>query len=167
LNSLVEATLDSAQGYEAAARNTRNPDLRALFEQRAAARDRLTVALWAEIRGMGGNIPDGATVPTSLCRVFQDLENAVAGSDADIVREVEARELRVKARFAEVLQAQSLPCPVARVVNDVYAVIQADKDRLRALLRDLRARSGPLGAPVTPPMRAEAGHALQSGASPR
>ena len=49
-NSLIESTLDSADGYEKAAELVRNARFKSLFHERAQARKQLTQELKDEVR---------------------------------------------------------------------------------------------------------------------
>jgi uncharacterized protein (TIGR02284 family) len=143
LNSLVEATLDSAHGYREAAKDAKNPRFKSLFEKRSMERNQLTAELQTEVRGLGGKPEDEGTILASAHRMFLNLKNTVTGSDQGIVDEVEAGEDHIKAKFEEALQQENLSAPVKGVVNEVYAVIKADHDQMRDLKRELKAHPAP------------------------
>ncbi len=138
LNSLVEATLDSAEGYRDAAKDTKNLRFKALFERRSLERNQLTAELQSEIRGLGGTPEKDGTILASAHRVFVNLKNTVSGSDQGVVDEVEAGEDHIKARFEEALRDRNLSAPVKGVVTKVHAVIEADHDQMRDLKHELK-----------------------------
>ncbi len=137
LNSLIEVTLDSAQGYRDAAKDSTNPRFKSLFEMRAMERNQVTAELKAEVRGLGGKPEDDGTVLASVHRVFLNLKNAVIGSDQGVVDEVEAGEDHIKAKFEAALQHENLSAPVKIVVARLYTVIKAGHDQMRDLKHDL------------------------------
>jgi uncharacterized protein (TIGR02284 family) len=139
LDGLIAATLESAQFYAAVAETGMSPHFQTLFEQRAVARGHLAATLQAEIGDIPGTPREGNKGPALVPRIFRDLGSPVA----TVAEAVEAHERTVKKRFAEILHAQSLPHAVARVVNHVYAEIQADKDRLRIFVHSLTADAQP------------------------
>jgi uncharacterized protein (TIGR02284 family) len=143
LNSLVEATLDSAHGYRDAAKDAKNPRFKSLFERRSMERNQLTAELQTEIRGLGGEPEDDGTVLASAHRMFLNLKNTVAGSDQGVVNEVEAGEDHIKAKFEHALRNENLPSPVKGVVSKVYAVIKAGHDQMRDLKHELKAHPTP------------------------
>lgn len=143
LNSLVEATLDSAHGYREAAKDATNPLFKSLFERRSMERNQLTAELQAEVRGLGGEPEDDGTVLASAHRVFLDLKNTVTGSDQSVVSEVEAGEDHIKAKFEEAMRKEHLSAPVKGVVIKVYAAIKADYDQMRDLKRELASHLAP------------------------
>ena len=143
LNSLVEATLDSAHGYREAAKDAKNPRFKSLFERRSMERNQLTVELQSEVRGLGGKPEDDGTILASAHRVFLNLKHAAGGSDESIVTEVESGEDHIKTKFEEALRREHLSAPVKSVVSKVYAIIKADHDQMRDLKRELKAHQAP------------------------
>jgi uncharacterized protein (TIGR02284 family) len=55
LNSLIETTLDSVNGYRQAAENVEDGELRSMFEQRASRRSQISSELQSEVRSFGGD----------------------------------------------------------------------------------------------------------------
>ena len=53
INSLIETTIDSVDGYREAAREARIPTLRTLFERRASERQAVVAALQAFVEANG------------------------------------------------------------------------------------------------------------------
>ena len=80
LNSLVEATLDSAHGYREAAKDAKNPRFKSLFERRSMERNQLTAELQSEVRGLGGKPEDDGTILASAHRVFLNLKHAAGAA---------------------------------------------------------------------------------------
>ena len=138
LNGLIEAALDSAQGYSDAAKSATSPRFKTLFERRAMTRRQLTAELQSEVRGLGGTPEDEVTIMASAHRMFVNLKNALAGSEQGIVDEVEAGEDHIKARFEAALQREQFSAPVKDVVSRLYAGIKADHDQMRDIKRDLK-----------------------------
>jgi len=138
LNSLVEATLDSAHGYR---EDAKNPRFKSLFEKRSMERNQLTAELKTEVRGLGGKPADDGTILASAHRMFLSLKNAATGSDQGIVNEIEAGEDHIKAKFEEALQHKNLSAPVKSLVSKVYSLIKADHNQMRDLKREFKANT--------------------------
>ena len=138
LNNLIEAALDSAQGYSDAAKSTTSSRFKTLFERRAMERHQLTAELQSEVRGLGGTPEDEGTIMASAHRMFVNLKNAMTGSEQGIVDAVEAGEDHVKAKFEAALQHEQLSAPVKGIVSRLYAGIKADHDQMRDIKRDLK-----------------------------
>lgn len=140
LNDLVEVTLDSAYGYEEAAKAAKNPAFKSLFEKRSIDRDRITVGLQQEVRGLGGVPDENGSVLASAHRKFLSLKNTVLGSDQSVIDEVEAGEDHIKSKFEGALGNQELSPTIKGKIYVAYAAIKADHDQMRDLKRDLMVR---------------------------
>jgi uncharacterized protein (TIGR02284 family) len=90
LNSLIEATLDSAQGYQDAAEGAKASRFSKLFIQRAAQRHEIARRLQARVKANGGDPEETGTTLGAAKRWFDGLKQKMAGDDASIISEVEA-----------------------------------------------------------------------------
>jgi uncharacterized protein (TIGR02284 family) len=141
LNGLIETTLDSAYGYREAAGDARNPAFKGLFEGRWLQRKQLTADLHAEVRGLGGTPDEDGTMLAATRRIFFNRRNTMAGSDQNIIDEVEAGENHIKAKFESALAAEELPTGVKAVATRVLGSLRADHDQMRDLKHALQAQS--------------------------
>lgn len=139
INSLIAATLDSAEGYYAAAEAAKSSRFTHLFQTRARERRALVLTLQAEVLRLGGKPDDAGTVLGAAKRWFVSLKNIMAGSDASIVTEVEAGEDHVKGVFEAVMQDQRVSEAVRVVVTTAYGAIRADHDQMLNLKLDQKA----------------------------
>jgi uncharacterized protein (TIGR02284 family) len=134
LNSLIETTLDSANGYREAAENTDAPDLRSMFAERSAKREVLVRRLQGEVRSFGGEPETDQSVLGKAHNKFVDLKNAVTGgSDKAVVDEVERGEDILKAKYERAMRDDDLPQGVRSLLQDACAEIRADHDTVSAL----------------------------------
>ena len=62
LNSLIETTIDSADGYREAAKETDKPGYRSLFEARSFERQQVAVDLQGTVRNLGGEPEDDGSI---------------------------------------------------------------------------------------------------------
>src|SRR5438270_478162 len=93
LNSLIETTLDSANGYKEAAENTHEERLRTMFSERAQRRRELVGQLQQEVRSFGGQPEDDQSMMGKMHNKFVDLKNALTGGDEKaVINEVERGE---------------------------------------------------------------------------
>ncbi len=129
LNSLIETTLDSVNGYREAAENVRDPELRSMFEQRASRRAEISSELQREVRSFGGEPRTDQSMLGKMHNKFVDLKKSVSGdSDKAVVDEVERGEDVIKAKFERACQGSDLPVPARDVVTKAYGSIKADHD---------------------------------------
>jgi len=134
LNNLIEVTLDSAHGYEDAAKDTKNPYFKTLFGKRAIERKQVTAELQTEVRRqLGGKPATAGTSAGKAHRAFMNLKAAITGSDKGIVNSVESGEDHIKKQYDEALADPSLSMPVLDLVRRMYVSIKAGHDEMRDL----------------------------------
>ena len=139
LNSLIETTLDSANGYKEAAENAENGDLKTLFSERSLKRHKLTGDLQQEVRSFGGEPDDHRSLLGKAHNSFVDLKAAVTGHDTKaIINEVERGEDFIKAKFEKAAADAELPANVRDLVTRAAADIKADHDTVSALKKGLQ-----------------------------
>ena len=135
LNSLIETTLDSANGYREAAENAREGELKTLFAERAQRRMEITRQLQQEVRTFGGEPEDDQSLLGKAHNKFVDLKNALMGGrdDTAVIDEVERGEDFIKGKFEAALRDDELPMDARQVVTRVAESIRADHDQISAM----------------------------------
>jgi len=139
LNSLIETTLDSANGYREAAENASQGQLRNMFETRARQRLELTRQLQAEVRSFGGEPEDDQTLLGKLHNKFVDVKNDVTGGrdEKAVINEVERGEDFIKGKFEAALRDDELPTEAREVVSRAFETIRRDHDEVSAMKHNL------------------------------
>lgn len=133
LNSLIETTLDSANGYREAAENIDEQELKTMFSERSSKRGVLARRLQDEVRTFGGKPEDDQSLVGKMHNKFVDLKNAVTGrSDKAVIDEVERGEDVLKAKYERALK-EDLPAQARSVVAEAYASIKSDHDTISQL----------------------------------
>jgi len=131
LNSLIETTLDSAHGYEEAAENAREGQLKTMFAERSRRRMDLARQLQQEVRTFGGEPEDSQSMLGKAHNKFVDLKNALTGGDEKaVINEVERGEDVIKAKFQKAMNNDDLPANARQVVSRAYESIRADHDEI-------------------------------------
>ena len=135
LNSLIETTLDSANGYEEAAENIPDGQLKTLFAERSRRRLDLSRQLQEEVRTFGGTPEHDQSMLGKAHNKFVDLKNAVMGgaSEKAVIDEVERGEDVIKGKFEQAMRDDDLPANARAVVSQAYDSIRADHDQISAL----------------------------------
>lgn len=134
LNSLIETTLDSANGYRHAAESVEDPQLRSMFEQRAGRRTEITSELQREVRSFGGEPRTDQSTLGRLHNKFVDIKSAVTGhSDKAVIDEVERGEDFIKGKFESAFNGSDLPQQARDVVSRAFGSIKADHDEISRL----------------------------------
>ena len=131
LNSLIETTLDSANGYKEAAENAQSSQYSSMFRDRAARRSQLVAELQQEVRSFGAEPETDQSTMGKMHNKFVDLKNAiVGGDDKAVINEVERGEDVIKAKYEAVLDDRDLPATARELINRAYGSIKADHDEV-------------------------------------
>src|SRR5579859_7529730 len=124
LNNLIAVTIDSAQGYDSARDDTKNPHFKTLFGKRAVERKQVTAELQTEVRRLlGGKPATGGTAAGKIHRTFMDLKSPITG-DEGIVKSVEAGEDHIKKEYEQALGDHELSSPVRDLVQRAYVSVK-------------------------------------------
>ena len=132
LNSLIETTLDSANGYKDAAEHVDNPQYKTMFAERSSKRMELSRRLQDEVRTFGGKPEDDQSVIGKLHNKFVGLKDAVSGgsSDKGVIDEVERGEDVIKAKYEAATKDDELPTELRSVITDAYQSVKQDHDEI-------------------------------------
>ena len=139
LNTLIETTLDSVDGYTEAAKDARNPGYKTLFQQRAAERRQVVNDLQGTVRTLGGQPEDDGSVLASAHRVFVNLRESLAKGDTGVIAEVERGEDFIKAKYEEALEDDELSVSVLDVVTQAYGSVKSGHDQMRDLKHSVQS----------------------------
>lgn len=133
LNSLIETTLDSSDGYREAATHAKNPMIADLFKRWSVERSRAVTELRATVQQLGGTPEDDGTVLASAHRLFLDLRSHMSKNDQGVVEEIERGEDHIKNKFEDALKDEKLGAEARATVQAVYASVRAGHDEMREL----------------------------------
>ncbi len=137
INSLIETTIDSVDGYREAAREVQNDTFRTMFERRASERQAAAAGLQAYVVSQGGKAEDEGTVLASAHRVFVDLRASLSKGDEAVVKEVERGEDHIKHKFEDALKDTDLSPPARDTVDKAFASVRAGHDEMSRLKHGL------------------------------
>jgi uncharacterized protein (TIGR02284 family) len=134
LNTLIETTLDSVDGYEKAAELARNPRFQSLFKARAQSRGKLADELQAEVRGLGAEPWDKGSFRGRTQRAFLQLRDRIGGkSDKPVIEAVEHDEDLICGQFAEAANDSGLPESARQRINGMQGSLRAEHDEISAI----------------------------------
>jgi uncharacterized protein (TIGR02284 family) len=139
LNSLIETTLDSANGYKEAAENATSTQYKSMFADRSMRRNELVRELQQEVRSFGGEPDNDQSLLGKAHNKFVDLKNALTGGadDKAVINEVERGEDMIKAKYEAAIADQDLPSTARDLVNRAYGQIKADHDEVSRIKHQL------------------------------
>ena len=138
LNSLIETTLDSVNGYKDAAEHVDNPQYKTMFAERSSKRMELVRRLQDEVRSFGGEPRDHQSMIGKLHNKFVGLKDGLMGghSDKSVIDEVERGEDVIKKKY-EMAAGEALPTEAQAVIADAYQSVKADHDEISRLKHSL------------------------------
>ena len=132
LNSLIETTLDSADGYAEAAKDARSESLISLFRERSTERRQVASTLQQRVRLLGGDPEDDGTVLASAHRMFVNLRTSLTSNDNKaVVDEVERGEDHIKSKFEDAMKDKDVSPDTMSVITEVYASVRNGHDQMR------------------------------------
>jgi uncharacterized protein (TIGR02284 family) len=146
LNGLIQASIDSADGYREAATEADDPRRRDLFGRRSFERRQIAEELQSTVRALGGDPAADGSILAKAQRAFADVRHALMRDDASMVDAVETAEEALRARFAKALEDGQISATTRETIRRAWARADEGED-----LRDLRrGREAPLDADARP-----------------
>ncbi len=131
VNGLVEITIDSADGYEEAAKDAQSSRFKTLFQARAQERRGIVSDLQAEVRRLGGTPDDDGSILAAAHRVFLNVRDALTKGDEAVVKTVEDGEDHIKAKYEKALGDTDVQPETRRAIEAAYAKVKAGHDQMR------------------------------------
>ena len=141
LNDLIENSRDGEYGFRTCAEEVKSPELKRLFNDRAAGCAQAATELSQLILAHGGKPADGGTTTGAMHRGWVHVKGMVgANSDESMLEECERGEDAAVARYRKALK-QNLPADVRSVVERQAQGAQRNHDQIKALRDQARQRS--------------------------
>jgi uncharacterized protein (TIGR02284 family) len=140
LNDLIETSKDGEKGFLTAAEDTKNPELKTIFQRRAQDCATSAAALQQLVSGLGaGRVEKTGSVAGAVHRGWVHLKAAATGrSDVAILEECERGEDVAKGRYKKAL-GEPLPDEIRAVVQRQYEGVIRNHDQIRGLRDSYRA----------------------------
>lgn len=135
LETLVDTTYDSVEGYRKASDTAKSPELKRILSEQAAKRQATLDALNAELTRLGGNLVTKGTATGGLHRLWMDLTDLFESGDKAAVERVEEGEDYLADKFEDVLRAANLDPATRTVVEAALSEIR-DGERMTDRLSD-------------------------------
>ena len=141
LNSLIETTLDSADGYREAAKETENANYRTLFEQRSFERQQVATDLQGTVRTLGAEPEDDGSILAKAHRAFLDIKHALLRDEQAVVNSVENGEDFIKAKFEKALEDSDVSATTRETIRRANDSVKSGHDQMRDLKHSLEGRT--------------------------
>lgn len=138
VNSLLETTIDSADGYAEAAKDAEGARYKDLFERRAQERRSIASELQDEVRRLGGEPKDDGTILAAAHRAFLNLKDAVTKGDEAVVSEVEAGEDYIKGKYEKALKDTDVDPQTRAAIEKAWTSVKSGHDQMRDIKHALK-----------------------------
>lgn len=136
LNDLIRINNDRIEGYEKAAKETTEPELKSLFGNMAQESQKNKNELISEVTGLGGTPAEGTTASGKVYRAWMDIKAALAGRDRKaILASCEFGEDAALEAYQDVLKSDEFAKKSREVVILQQNNLQHSHDKIK-LLRD-------------------------------
>ena len=134
LNDLLEKNYDTEKNYKFAAENTKNPELRAFFNERAQERYDFGHELKSEIRNYGEVPEKGSSFTGDLQRTWMNLKTNLSSNKEEALLEESARgEKAAVEEYNDVLEDRNLPPTTETILRKQKDAITAALNKVRSL----------------------------------
>jgi len=142
LQDLLSINIDSQRGFEEAAENTNDPQLKSLFRDFSQRRAHNAAELRQCITGAGKEPTTSGSVSATLHRWWIDAKQAMTGKDAEsILNEAERGEDSIKDEYEGALQNLPESSGARTLVEQQYENIREGHERVKTLRDSYRARN--------------------------
>ena len=150
LNSLIETTIDSVDGYRRSAQEATNSRFSGEFLERASEREQVVSQLRDQVRKLGGNPEDDGSVLAAAHRAFLSLRDKITGSDdAAVIAEVDHGESYLNGKWETALRDDRLSAETRSLVQTAYQSVREGHERFRRLHDDVADTGGNRGGGTT------------------
>ena len=141
LNTLITINNDRIEGYETAAKETEEQDLKALFAKFSSTSQKCKNELKNEVIKLGGTPAEGTMTSGKFFRVWMDVKAALTGKDRKaILNSCEYGEDMAKDTYKKALEndLESLNAEQQAMIKEQYTLLVADHDKVK-MMRDALA----------------------------
>jgi len=135
LNQLIQINNDRIDGYEKAAKDTKDSDLKSLFTGMASKSRMLKNELSMEVTSRGGEPTQSTTTSGKVFRAWMDFKAALTGKDRmAILNSCEFGEDAALHTYDDVLKSgESLPPNLVILMQQQRERLQQDHDQVKTL----------------------------------
>jgi uncharacterized protein (TIGR02284 family) len=130
LNSLIETTIDSIDGYQHSASEATSGRFAEIFRDRASEREQVVQKLRDRVRALGGTPESDGGILAAAHRQFLSLRDAVTGKDDKaVVAEVDRGESYLNGKWEAALNDTKLSDETLGVIRGCYESVRAGHEQ--------------------------------------
>ena len=140
LNSLIETTIDSVDGYRHSATEATNAAFAEIFARRAREREQVVEKLRARVLELGGKPEEEGGLLAAAHRRFLTLRDAVTGrDDKAVIAEVDRGESYLNGKWEAALADEALEPGTLRLLRECYQSVRSGHDQWEQIHRQVTA----------------------------
>jgi len=135
LNNLVQINNDRIEGYERAAKETEDTDLKDLFNQMASKSHMMKSQLSSEVVKRSGKPTESTTTSGKAFRVWMDFKAALTGKNRKaILSSCEFGEDAAQDTYEDALKdGTELPTEIVDMISNQKSQLREDHDRVKTM----------------------------------
>jgi uncharacterized protein (TIGR02284 family) len=142
LNSLIETTIDSVDGYRHSANEATNSRFSDSFRNWAKDREEVVTRLRDRVRALGGTPEHDGGILAAMHRQFLSLRDAVTGRDDQaVIAEVDRGESYLDKKWQAALEDTELAPETLDLIRSCYDSVRSGRQQWEQLNRSLSATS--------------------------
>lgn len=142
LNSLIETTIDSVDGYRRSADETSNDRFREAFRDWSRDREEVVSKLRDRVRQLGGTPEDDGSLLGKMHRQFLSLRDKMTGHDDQaVIAEVDRGESYLDDKWQTALDDDDLSTETRDVILSCYDSVRSGRRRWEQLHESMSAAS--------------------------
>ena len=142
LNTLITINNDRIEGYETAAEDIEDQDLKTLFAAFSSTSKTCKQHLTDEVNRLGGTAAEGTLTAGKLHRVWMDVKAAITGKDRKaILGSCEYGEEFAKDTYEKALEndTENLTAEQQTMIKAQHTLLNADHDKIKSMQDLLKA----------------------------
>jgi uncharacterized protein (TIGR02284 family) len=140
LNSLIETTIDSVDGYRHSAEAATNATFADIFRRRAQEREQVVARLREQVRELGGTPEEEGGLLAKAHRRFLSLRDAVTGTDDKaVIAEVDRGESYLNGKWEAALADEEVSAGTQRLLRDCYQSVRSGHEQWEIIHRQISA----------------------------
>ncbi len=136
LNALIQINNDRIEGYETAAKETEDSDLKSLFAHLQSTSQNNLNGLRIEVMRLGGAPEEGTRVTGKFFRVWMDVKAALTGNDRKaILNSCEFGEDKALETYEDTIEdnSEKLSSEQLAMIREQQTHLRADHDKIKDL----------------------------------
>jgi uncharacterized protein (TIGR02284 family) len=140
LNSLIETTIDSVDGYRHSAGEATNEQFAEIFRKRAQEREEVVGLLRRRVVELGGEPEEEGGLLAKAHRQFLSLRDAVTGrDDKAVIAEVDRGESFLNGKWETALADDGLSAETKGLLRECYQSVRSGHEQWEQMNKSLSA----------------------------